>query len=255
MVDEGVTAPLRDSAKSKEILREMSFLDHLGDLRGVLIQSTAVFGVMSCVLWFFSGRILDFLIRDLSLSNLNFFAPSEAFMVRLKISFVLALMGAFPFILYKVWSFVAPALFSRERTKLYPFLLTASLLFYMGVLFCYLVLIPVVMEFLLGFATERVTPLISVSAYFTMVARLCFTFGLVFQLPIVVMLLTMIGIVSPQMLLRQWRYAVVGVFIAAALLTPPEPISQVLMAVPVLVLYIGSVLVAHVVVRKKKDKD
>lgn len=249
--------PLRNRVKDKELLREMSFLEHLDELRGVLVQSLAVFVVASVVLTFFSGRVIDLLIADLSVKQLNFFAPTEAFMVRLKLSFVLGLMVAFPFILGKVWHFVAPGLFDRERRTVYPLLVTASILFYVGVLFCYIVLIPIVLDFLLGFGTDKLNPIISVNSYFAFVARMCLTFGLVFQLPIVVLMLSITGIVTPGQLLRQWRYAVLIIFVVAAVLTPPDPVSQVLMALPVLLLYIGSVFVAYLAVRRreKQDKD
>lgn len=243
--------PRNERAKSKEILREMSFLEHLDELRGVLLQSAIVFLAASAVLWFFSARVLDFLVRDIPVESLNYFAPAEAFMARMKLSFVLGLMVAFPFILTKVWRFVSPGLFARERVRVYPFLVASSILFYLGVLFCYVVLIPIVLDFLLGFGTEKLNPMISVSSYFAFVARLCFTFGIVFQLPVIVLILSLLGIVTPRMLLKQWRYAVLVIFVVAAILTPPDPASQVLMALPVLLLYIGSVLIAFVAVRKK----
>jgi sec-independent protein translocase protein TatC len=164
-------------------------------------------------------------------------------------------MAAFPFIIFKVWSFVAPGLFAGERKKVYPFILLSSTLFYVGVLFCYFFLIPIVIDFLLGFGTDRLTPVISVNMYFSFVARLSFTFGVVFQLPIVVFVLSMLGIVTPRFLLRQWRYAVLIVFVLAAVLTPPDPASQVLMAIPILVLYIGSVLVAYLAMRRTDKTD
>jgi sec-independent protein translocase protein TatC len=245
-------SPVKESTEKKNSLREMSFLEHLEDLRGVLVQSLIVFLFFTVVLWFFSGTILDFLIRDLPVEQLNFFAPAEAFMTRLKISLVLGVMTAFPFILFKVWSFVAPGLFANERKKIYPFVLMSSMLFYVGVLFCYIILIPIVIDFLLGFGTDRLTPIISVSMYFTFVARLCFTFGIVFQLPVVVFVLSMVGIVTPQFMLRQWRYAVLVIFVLSAVLTPPDPASQVLMAFPIILLYIGSVLLAYAALRKRK---
>ncbi len=247
--------PLRDRAKGKEILREMSFLEHLDEFRGVLMHSLIAFLVASILVWFFSGRVLDFLINDIPVESLNYFAPSEAFMARLKMSFVLGVMIAFPVILTKVWHFVAPGLFDKERKKVYPFLVASSILFYAGVLFCYLILIPIVLDFLLGFGTDKLNPVISVSSYFAFVARLCLTFGIVFQLPVVILVLSMLGIVTPRLLLRQWRYAVLIIFVVAAVLTPPDPASQVLMALPVLLLYIGSVLVAFVVVRKKEPVE
>ena len=249
-----MTQPIRETAKEKELLREMSFLEHLEDLRGVLIQSTIVFLVCAVGCWFFSGQILDFLIDDLAVKQLNFFAPAEAFMVRLKISMVVGAMLAFPFVLFRVWGFVSPALFSSERGKVFPMMLVSTALFYTGILFCYQILIPIVLEFLLGFGTDRLTPVISVSNYFAMVARLCFSFGVVFQLPIVIMVLSLLGVVTPQFLLKQWRWAVLIIFVISAVLTPPDPASQVLMALPVLLLYIGSVLIAFITVRRRKGE-
>jgi len=233
----------------------MSFLEHLDDLRGVLIQSAIVYLVVVAGMWFVSGRIIDFLIDDLSVDQLIFYAPSEAFMARVKISLVAGLLVTYPFILFRVWKFVSPALFDKERRKVYPFVFTASLLFYIGVVFAYLILIPIALNFLIGFGTDKLTPMISVTAYFTFVVRLCLVFGLVFQLPIIVFVLSMMGIVTPKFLLRQWRYAVVIIFAGSAVLTPPDPASQVLMALPILLLYIGSVLVAQVAIHKKRERE
>ncbi len=154
-----------------------------------------------------------------------------------------------------MWAFVAPGLFAHERKKILPFVVGSSALFYAGVVFCYLVLIPIVLDFLLGFRTPRLNPMISVDSYFSFVARLCIAFGAVFQLPIVVLVLSLLGIVTPFWLLRQWRYGVVGIAIAAAVFTPPDVISMIAMGVPLLVLYAASVALAFVVVRKKTPRE
>jgi sec-independent protein translocase protein TatC len=244
--------PIKESAKKKELLREMSFLEHLDDLRGVLIQSAIAYLLTVVACWFFSGQIIDILIKDLTVEQLIFYAPAEAFMARVKISLVLGLLIAYPFILFRVWSFVSPALFTKERKKVWPFIAAASILFYVGVVFAYLILIPIALSFLIGFGTDHLTPMISVTAYFAFVARLCLVFGLVFQLPVIVFVLSMIGVVTPKFLLGQWRYAVVIIFVAAAILTPPDPASQVLMALPIVLLYITSVLAAYLTVRRKE---
>jgi len=230
----------------------MSFLDHLDELRAVLIQSILAVVFASVVCWFFSGSILEILLMDLPLDSLYFHSPLEAFMTRLKISVILGIMIAFPFVLFKVWSFISPGLFTNERKKIYPLVITSSVLFYTGVIFCYVLLIPSVIRFLLSFGTEHLNPLLSVSSYFAFIARLCFAFGLVFQIPVAVFILSVAGLVSPGFLLKQWRYAVVLTFVVAAVLTPPDVISQVMMAVPIVLLYIGSVLVAYITVKKKE---
>ena len=134
-------------------------------------------------------------------------------------------------------------------------MLSSSILFYAGVLFCYLILIPIVMQFLLRFGTDYLSPLLSVSSSFSFVARLCFTFGVVFQLPIIVLVLSLLGIVTPRFLLKQWRYAIVSIFVCSAILTPPDAVSQVLMAGPIFILYMGSVVIALIVVRKKREEE
>ncbi len=233
----------------------MSFLDHLEELRSTIIQSFLAFFVLSVVCWFFSGKIIDIFIEKLPVDSLYFTTPIEAFMVRLKVSFVLGLMLAFPFILYKVWAFISPGLFASEKSRIIPFLLTSSVLFYAGVLFCYMILIPIVLHFLLKFGTPYLNPLLSVSSSFGFVARLCFTFGVVFQLPIIVLILSLLGIVTPQFLLRQWRYGIIIIFLGSAILTPPDAVSQVMMAGPIIFLYLASILIALIVVRRKGKEE
>lgn len=246
--------PLREPARA-ELLREMSFLDHLGELRSVLVTSLIALLGLSIAAWFFSGPILDWLVADVPVTTLAFLAPSEAFMTRMKLSFILGGLGAFPYVGYRVWRFVAPGLFRRERRRIFPVVIASAALFYAGLAFAYFIVVPVIIQFMLGYATERIQPMISVGAYFTTVSRLCLAFGLVFQLPIVILLLALIGIVPPRFFLRQWRYAVVIIFVAAAIFTPPDPVSQVLMAVPLVVLYIGSALLAAAIVRRRKRES
>ena len=247
---------LEDTTKDgTEQLKEMPFLSHLEDLRRVLIQSLIAIAVLTAGCWFLSKWILNLLIKDLPVDSLYFLSPLEAFMVRMKISLVAGLMLTFPFVLFKVWAFISPGLFAHERKRLYPVVIASSVLFYTGVLFCYTVLIPVVLGVLLSFGTEYLNPLISVQSYFAFVSRLCFTFGVVFQVPILVLLLSSLGLVTPGLLLRQWRYGVLVIFVGSAILTPPDVISLVFMAVPILLLYIGSILVAYLVIRKKEQTD
>jgi len=171
--------------------------------------------------------------------------------VRTKLSFVLGGLTAFPYIAYRVWRFITPGLFKREKGRIGPVIFASGVLFYAGVVFCYFVVVPVIVNFMIGYGTERVQPLISISSYFNTVSQLCLAFGLVFQLPIVMLLLSMTGMIDPRLFLNQWRYAIVIIWIAAAIFTPPDPISQTLMAVPLCVLYIGSALVSLAVVRRR----
>ena len=238
-----------------ENLREMGFLDHLVELRSTIIWIFATWLGSSIVLWFFSGHLLDFLLSTIPVESLYFNAPVEAFMVRLKLSFIVGALLAFPFALFKTWAFISPGLFSREKRIIIPMIAPSAILFYSGALFAYWVMIPIVLGFLLRFGTEMLEPLISVSKYFEFVARMCFAFGIVFQLPLAIIFLTWIGVVSPRTLLRQWRWAIVIIFITGAVLTPPDPASQLLMAIPLVVLFIGSVLLSLIFEKRRKARE
>lgn len=236
-----------------ERLQEMPFLEHLDELRSVITASVLVFLVFSVAYFCFSGTILEWMVRDVPVDHLVFQSPSEAFMVRTKLSLVLGVLTAFPYIAYRVWRFIMPGLFNKERHRMMPIVGWSILLFYAGVVFCYFMVAPGMVNFLVRYGTAHVQPLISISAYFNTVAQLCLVMGLVFQLPIVMLLLTLSGLVSGATFLKHWRYAIVIIFIVAAVATPsPDPVSQVLMATPLCLLYIGSALTALVVSRRRE---
>ena len=232
----------------------MSFIDHLGELRGVITASVLVFLGLAVGYFFFSGRILEWMVQDVPVDHMIFNAPSEAFMVRTKLSLILGGMTAFPYISYRLWRFVSPGLFRRERGRIMPIVGWSMLLFYLGVAFCYLMVAPGMINFLVGYGTPHVQPLITISAYFDTVAQLCLVFGIVFQLPIVMFMLSITDLVPARTFIRYWRFAIVLIFIVSAIATPsPDPVSQVLMATPLCLLYIGSALTALVVSRRRRQ--
>ncbi len=229
----------------------MGLLDHLEELRKVLIQSLLAAGAAAVLCWFWSEEILEVVIRPVRDHGVYFTAPNDAFMARLKVAVVAAAFVVAPFVLFRAYGFVLPGLHRRERRVTTPVLVSTVLLFYIGVAFAFFVVAPYVIAFMMGFGTETLKPLISVGSYLGFVFRLCLGFGLVFELPMVVLGLCVAGVVRPQLLLRTWRYAIVIIAIASAVFTPPDVISQMMMMGPVLVLYLGSALLALVVVRKR----
>jgi len=235
----------------KENLREMNLLDHLEELRSTLIASAIAWLGSTVVIWFFSARALDFLISNLPVKNLYFYSPVEAFMIRMKLSFILGVLVSFPYLFLRVWRFVSPGLFRREQSLVLPLIASSIVLFYLGLVFAYWVMMPLVLKFFVTFGTDRLIPLLSVEKYFTFVAKLCFAFGLVFQLPLVVILLTWMRVVSARALLKQWRWAIIIIFAVAAVLTPPDPISQVFMAVPLCLLFFASVVASLLIERRR----
>ncbi len=233
----------------------MGLLDHLGELRSVMIQSSIAALLATILCWFWSADLLELLIRPIRDQGIYFTAPNEAFLTRLKLSAVVGLFVVAPFIFFKIYGFVLPGLYQRERRMVTPLLLATTGLFYLGVSLAFMVVIPQVISFLLSFGTEALEPLIGVGPYFNFVSRLCLAFGLVFELPLLILFLSVLGIVNPRMLLRAWRYAIIIIVFISAILTPPDVISQVMMAGPVLVLYIGSVLVSIAVTNRRRNKD
>ncbi len=233
----------------------MSFLDHLEELRRVLIHSAVAAAVAAVLCWFWSGVLLDILVRPLQEYGVYFTRPNEAFMTRLKLAGACGLFLVLPFILWKVYGFVLPGLYGRERRVVTPLLIASTLLFYCGVAFSYLVVCPIVVRFLMGFGTSIMQPLIGIGPYFGFVAQLSLAFGLVFELPVLVFFLSVAGIVDPRLLLRGWRWALLLIALASAILTPPDIFSMLAMAVPVTLLYITSVLVAILVTRRRRARD
>lgn len=252
-VDSPVEAP--GKAASEATSESMGLLDHLDELRKVLIHSFFAALLATILCWFWSANLLDLMILPIKDQGVYFTAPNEAFLTRLKLSGAVGLFVVAPFIFFKIYGFILPGLYQRERRVVTPLLIVTSALFYTGVSFAFLIVIPQVIKFLLSFGTDVLSPLIGVGPYFGFVSRLCLAFGLVFELPLLVLALSWIGLVNPRVLLRTWRYAIVAIFLLSAILTPPDVVSQVLMAGPVLILYISSVLVAMVVTRRKRKQD
>ncbi len=235
--------------------KDLSFLDHLDDLRTTLIQSSGAAIVATIICWFISSNLLDILVRPIREQGVYFTAPNEAFLVRLKLAGAMGLFAVAPFIFFRLYMFVLPGLHKKEKKVITPLLLATALLFYTGVSFGFLIVVPQVMVFLMGFGTAYLSPLIGVGEYFGFVSKLCLAFGLVFQLPLLVLFLSVLGVVDPKKLLKTWRYAIIAIFALSAVLTPPDVVSQIMMAGPVLILYWSSVLVALIVTKKRRKED
>ena len=235
-------------------LRTMTFLEHLDELRSTLFRMLIVAGVATTGAWFVSPRILDLLVPP-SVGTVHTFGLSEGFMIRFKVSAITGLVVAVPFLLAQLWSFVAPGLFRHERRVVLPVVISSTGLFYLGVAFAYVAVVPKTVGWLLSYTGQRITPLINVTQYFGFVAKFCLAFGVMFQLPLVMVLLSALGIVSPHTLWKQWRYGVVLIFVVAAWLTPPDAVSQCMMAGPIVVLYMLSIGLAFLLAPKRRSRD
>ncbi|MEO8559574.1 MAG: twin-arginine translocase subunit TatC, partial [Rhodospirillales bacterium] len=180
-------------------------------------------------------------------------ALTEAFFTYIKLSLFVAFILGFPIFATQVWLFVAPGLYRHERAGFLPFLISTPIMFYAGTAMVYYVVIPVAWKFFIGFETEDIKLLPKVSEYLSLIMQLMFAFGLVFELPVLLTLLVRVGITSSAGLASKRRYAIVIAFIAAAILTPPDVISQVALALPIVLLYESSIWIGKWI-EKKRDQ-
>ena len=239
---------------------KMSFLEHLEELRVRLVHCAVALTLGFALCWSWHEEIFHFLTGPLRRGfpdiKFIFTGPSEAFVLYMKMAFFVGIFLAAPYILWQIWAFIAPGLYAHEKGYVYPFIFFGTLLFVGGGLFGHYVLFPVTFRFLGGYGGEDMTFMPKVDEYFTFYSWFLLGLGLVFQIPIVVFVLSRIGIVTPGFLLRQFKFAVLGAFIIAAVITPTADIvNQTLLAVPMMGLYLLGVLVAFLFGRKRKKPD
>ncbi len=231
----------------------MPFMEHLGELRSRLIYSLyAVLGCM-CVAFAFNDELYDFLKKPLIPylppgSKLIFTAPAELFFTYMKISMLAGVVAASPVIFYQLWRFVAPGLYKHERKLVWPFVGISSLLFISGTVFCYAVIFPVAFQFFMSMSTEDIVPMIKVNDYLSFSASMLFIFGLIFETPLVMIFLAKLGVINAAMLRKKRRYAILLIFVIAAIATPtPDVVNQTLMAAPLMIFYeISIVFIARI---------
>jgi len=231
-----------------------SVLEHLKELRRRLLWAGGAYFVAAAACFSFAGRISAFLRALGGNLELVYINPAEALVTNVKISLIAGLFVALPFILYQVWSFVSPALYRHERRYLALVVPLSLTLFLLGSAFAYAVVLPFTIAFFQSFAGPGLTAMFSYDKYVSFVGTLTILFGLVFQLPLIVLFLAQMGLVTPAGLRRQRRLAILAVFVMAAILTPPDVVSQVLMAFPMIGLYEVSIVLASVVQKRRKDK-
>jgi sec-independent protein translocase protein TatC len=241
---------------------EAPFVSHLIELRDRLIRAVIAIAVAFVVLAIWPGPsgLYDLLAAPLvahlpkgaTLIATNVISP---ILVPLKITLMAALMLALPVVLYQVWAFVAPGLYSHEKKLVLPLVVSSTVLFLVGVAFCYFLVIPGMSRFIQAFAPTSITAAPDIEQYFGFVLTLFLVFGIAFEVPIAVIVLARIGVVSIAQL-RKWRgYFIVGAFIAAAVVTPPDVISQLSLAVPMCVLYEIGIIAAQLFIKHTQAPD
>lgn len=238
--------------------------DHLSELRSRLLWSLLVMGGASLIAYIFVKDIYGFLVKPLADAmgpddsrRLIYTNLTEAFFTYLKVAFFTGAFTTFPFIAVQIWRFISPGLFVHEKKTLLPLLIGAPILFFLGGSIVYFLVLPLAFHFFLGFQStgdQTVLPVMleaKVSDYLDLIMILIFAFGLCFQMPIVLAILGKVGVVSPEMLAQKRRYAIVIIFVIAAFLTPPDVISQICLAVPLMALYEISIILVKYMAKHK----
>lgn len=270
---------------------EMTFLEHLEDLRWHLIRSVIAIFAFAVLAFLYKNIVFDVIIMGPSQSDfftnemfcrfghwmhellvgwgfkgndpeilclnsepirLQNFQMSGQFMAHIKISFVSGLILGFPYLVYEFWKFVSPALYPKERKHARTAVLSISLLFFMGVLFGYFLVAPLSVNFLINYKTsELVENIPQLSSYISLISSISFSGGIVFELPAVIFFLSKVGLVTPEFLKKYRRHAIIVLLVLAAIITPPDVFSQILVSIPLIILYEVSIVVSRRIVNKK----
>ena len=226
-------------------------MDHLLELRNRLLRCLAALTVTSLIAYAFAGQLLGFLVRPLAAAfphgRLIFTVVYEGFFVNIKVAVFTGFLASFPILANQLWAFVAPGLYEQEKRAFLPFLIATPVLFLSGAAFAYYLVMPNAFRFLLGFAGDtgglKLEALPSVGDYLTFVMQFIFAFGFCFLLPVFMMLLNRAGLVSRQQMVDARRYVIVGIVIVAVVLTPPDVASALMLAVPMWMLFEGSLII------------
>lgn len=245
--------------KTKKTPDEMTFLEHLEDLRKRIFYSFIAVIVVVIPAWLFSKDIYNILSRPVTKylpegTKLAYTHLTAPFMLYIKVSFLTAIFVTSPFIFLQLWYFVAPGLYKKEKKYVYPFVIFTSFFFILGALFGYFVAFPFACNFFLKMGSEF-QPVITVDQYFSLALRLLLGIALVFEMPTLVFFLSRMGIITSRWMIKNFKYAVLVVFIIAAVITPsPDMINQSILAVPMLFLYGLSLLIAFIFEKKKAKR-
>ena len=248
--------------------KEAGFVSHLTELRRRLIHSFIFLFVFFIGCYFFSENLYGFLVEPFAKAvkesglerRLIFTALQETFLTYLKVSFFAAFFVTCPYILIQIWKFIAPGLYKHEKIAIIPYLVLTPILFFLGGILVYYLIMPLAIKFFLSFESTGLSTGLpiqleaKVNEYLSLVMKLIFAFGISFQLPVVLSLLARVGIVNSKFLKDRRKYVVVMIFATAAILTPPDPITQIGLAIPLLILYELSILSVNII-EKKNNKD
>ncbi len=234
--------------------KKLSFLDHLEELRKRILYLIACVGIFSIIGFIFSKNALNIIIQKAQLQSAYFFSPIEAFTSQIKVAIFLGIIISFPFILYQTWAFIGPRLTRKERSVSLSYLASGMILFIIGNLFGYFILIPYGLRFLLSFGTEYLQPLMNVSKYLNFIIWSLLGSGFLFQLPLLLFFLMKLGIIDVDTVTKHRAEAIVVILILCAIITPTgDFFTLLLISVPLLLLFELSIFAARITQKQKKD--
>lgn len=234
---------------------EMTFFEHLGDLRKRIINSLIFILIFFLIAWNFREQIYHWLslpILQYLEGKLVFTSLTEPIMMYIKLSFIAAIFMGSPFIFHQLWLFISPGLYKKEKTYVFPFVFLATIFFLLGGAFGYYVVFPLYVKFLLNFGHDF-SQMIKIKEYFSFILTVLLGLSLMFELPVLIFLFAKLGLVTSKFLIKYFKYAVIIIFIIAAILTPtPDIVNQSIFAVPTILLYVLSIFIAKMVGPKEK---
>lgn len=239
---------------------ETTFLSHVVELRNRLFYALLGVGAVCIVLLPFANDVYAFIANPLLQkmpAGTSMIATdiSSPFMTPIKLVFIVSLVLAAPWVLYQLWAFIAPGLYRHERKLVFPLLLSSTVLFYSGMAFAYFIVFPTVFEFFISTAPSGVSVMTDIKSYLDFVFGMFIAFGIAFEVPVAVVLLARVGVLNPNKLAQQRPYVLLVIFVAAALLTPPDIFSQTFLAVPMYLLFEAGLLIARRVYRERQIDD
>ena len=240
--------------------RPMTLLEHLGELRkrlvrgflAILIGFFACYGFAQQLFYYLSLPLLKVMPAD---SKFIYTGVAEGFFVDMKVAFVAGVFVACPFLFYQIWAFIAPGLYEEEKKYIIPLALSSALFFILGGVFCYFGVFPFAFEFFMSYSTDNIVAMLSIDEYLSFALKMVLAFGLIFEMPLFSFFLARMGLITAQKMREVRKYAILAIFVVAAILTPPDVFSQLMMAGPMIVLYEVSIWVAVLVGKKKAERE
>lgn len=243
----------------------MSFYEHLVDLRKRLVNSLIAIGIGAIVGFGVSKHVINYIIQPMRVAlranhledQLYYTSPASYVSLVINLGIYLGIAMAMPFVLFQVWQFIAPGLYKHERRAASGFIISSMLLFFCGIAFAYYILLPQTLTFIVGFANDgAIKPLISINEYFSLILVVLLGLGIIFELPVLIFILSVFGIVTPKFLLKNFRYAMLLITVAAAIVTPtPDATTMLVFMAPMIGLYFVGIFVSYAVVRNKRKKE